>query len=90
MKFPRLPKRRLLIATAILASYGLSYYCIRSTHTLIHHVSRSGDAYYHSVDEGGNGWEPFELVRACYFVYTPLRWTEAFAWQFIPRKYDIY
>ena len=90
MNFPRLTKRQWLQVSVALALYGLSYYCIRSTHTLIHRVSHAGDTYYHWIDEGGSGWSPFGLVTVCYFVYTPLRWSEAFVWRFVPRKYDIY
>jgi ABC-type Mn2+/Zn2+ transport system permease subunit len=90
MRFLRFRKRVWLVVGAIFAGYVLSYFCARLTHALVHQVSHAGDAYFHSVVPGeGSAFSPTRFyVAGCYIAFTPLRWTEALVWHFIPRHYE--
>lgn len=90
MRFPRFTKRVWLAVGVVLVSYAFSYLYARLTHALVHQVSHAGDAHFHSVIAGDVS--PFSPARfyvaSSYIVFTPLRWAEALAWHFIPRKYE--
>jgi len=77
---------------AILVSYVLSYGFARYTQMLKHRVSHAGDVYYHAIDTSSRySWSPVGLcVSVSYIVFTPLRWSEALVWHFIPRSYEFH
>jgi len=77
--------------TALLACYLVTYAFVRSLHILVHNVSRAGEEHIHWIDVGdGFSLSPLALTGpASYFLFSPLRWGEAWIWQMIPRHYAI-
>jgi hypothetical protein len=91
MKLVQLIRRYRMAVVVIAVSYALSYCFARCSQALIHRVSRAGDVYYHSIDASSRyAWSPVWFsVPISYVVFTPLRWSEALIWHFIPRQYEI-
>ena len=99
MNFARLIKRHWILAGVFVALYCVGYVWARSHHALIHRVSFAteshGKIYFHIVTTGDFGPGVFQsgstrfIVTTSYEVFTPLRWLEAFVWQFIPRRYAV-
>jgi hypothetical protein len=85
--------KRYRVAVAIFVLwYVLSYCFARYSRVLIHRVSHAGDVYYHRIDASSRyAWSPLWFsVPISYTGFSPLRWTEAFVWSFIPRQYEIH
>jgi len=84
--------KRYRMAMAIILVYVLSYGLARHTEMLIHRVSHAGNVYYHSIDAGFRyAWSPLSFsVQIGYIFFSPLRWSEALIWHFIPRHYEIH
>ena len=72
--------------------YVLSYCLARYKHRLIHRVSYAGATYYHSIEAGSNyAWSLLRFsVPINYIIFSPLRWSEALMWNFIPRDYEFH
>jgi hypothetical protein len=89
--FQHIKQHKIAVVTAII-SYVLLYGVARDSQMLIHRVSHAGDVYYHSVDTSERYlWSPLGVLGPInYIVFSPLRWTEAFTWRFIPRHYEIH
>ena len=92
MRVGQLIKRYRITIAMIFVVYVLSYSVARSTRMLIHRVSYAGDTYYHSIDAGwAYAWSPLRFsVPINYIVFSPLRWSEALMWRFIPRDYEFH
>src|SRR4051794_18285615 len=91
MKVLQLIKRHRTVVLVILVSYVATYGFARYSQMLIHRVSHAGDVYHHAIDTTSRyAWSPVRfLVPVSYFMFTPLRWSEASIWHFIPRTYKI-
>jgi hypothetical protein len=92
MRILQLIKQYRMAFAIIFVSYVLSYGVTRYTEMLIHRVSHAGDLYYHSIDASFRyAWSPLRFsVQISYIVFSPLRWSEALIWHFIPRHYEIH
>jgi hypothetical protein len=74
-----------------LLAYVLGYFAARRERMLIHQVSHAGDVYHHSIEASGlYAWSSLGyFVPVSYIVFSPLRWSEALIWHFIPTHYEI-
>ncbi|HZQ47258.1 MAG TPA: hypothetical protein VFC07_09630 [Verrucomicrobiae bacterium] len=95
--------RHAVLALAF-AGYCAAYLGARETRWLVHRASFETDdhgkkIYHHWIDRGDFGpglffHSPFErriypqAQEEMYWIFTPLRWAEGFAWHVIPRQYQ--
>ena len=73
-----------------LAAYCGAYTTAREQHWLVHRVSFETDCdgiihYSHWIDRAPAPG----AQRAAYWLFTPLRWSEGAAWQFVRRDYHL-
>ena len=91
MKILQLIKRYRIAVGVLIASYALNYCYLRYTHILIHRVSYDVEVYHHSIDTGDLRLSLVGFIQPIFYIgFTPLRWSEALVWDFIPRHYEIY
>jgi hypothetical protein len=87
---------RAVILGLVLVAYVLSYGAVRAQRILVHrktYLTENGRLkYFHSVSRADLGPGVFHglvaglVVEGSYWVFTPLRWSEAVVWYCVPER----